>query len=228
MKRRLSIIALSCLIAVFVRDAFTDEVQRRTAAESLIQEYRPRIHQHLEIELAFVNDVCSLSEKQAKQLAVLCEKLITGELQDRAFAATEKRNRFAGIQLRSMFNVPSIINVGIDKAVRTTLSEEQLRRYQTEMAKRSEFRKQATIQMIAANLDKRLELSIPQREQIMQSLSSDWREAWERSMERLMHSDGLVPAIQAKHILPVLNDEQERVWYALKKQNPVKSGSGRF
>ena len=89
---------------------------------------------------------------------------------------------------------------------------EQATLYQEERAKRSASRKQLIVRNLVARLDHELVLSAEQRDQLSESLSSHWDDAWGQSLEMFMYDYAVLPPIPDQYIAPYLSEAQKRIW----------------
>jgi hypothetical protein len=114
-----------------------------------------------------------------------------------------------------------LITEGLSKSIKATLSAEQAARYQEELDKRIENRKQVALTNLVAKLDQDLVLTADQRGKLFQSLSKSWKDSWGQSLEMLFYGEHYFPSLPDNDVIPILNATQKEVWSGIPKQNNV-------
>ena len=109
------------------------------------------------------------------------------------------------------------------------LSPEEIEKYKTELAKRIEFRREATIGMVVQLLDQHLELSVEQRDQIKENLTKRWS-GWKNiSVESYLSNSNYIPVFPFPLIDTVLNRDQRTVWKTLNQYHfPIQINNDQF
>ena len=168
-------------------------------------------------ELEFIRRSCDLSPAQRPKIKA--EGLAS--LQRAAKVFVKQRTQAAQ-------DDPSLaIRQDLHKFLKATLTPEQLAAYEQQIARRAAAAKKLTIQIVVAQLDGSLYLTAEQRDKISQSLAKDWQEKWEQWSSVMQHGDNYFPMIPDQLLLPVLTEQQKRVWSGAQKLNPSFWGGGR-
>lgn len=103
-------------------------------------------------------------------------------------------------------------------AVDGLLSAEQKERYAEEDRRRKDYLKQTTILNMVVLIDKRLVLTVQQREQLIESLTKNWDPSWSGALQHLISSNNdYLPRIQDKHVVKFLGDKQKVLWQGIQK-----------
>jgi len=188
--------------------------------KNMEKQFRPQFQQLVRAERAFVTRVCDMTKTQRKDLAKaaeLCLKVATREF---ATAQTAGRQRVRNVQRGTPPNPRQLVRDWMAKAVEHKLPVEQASRYALESLRRNASHRKFNVTAIVARLDEELVLNEEQREQLIGSLSANWRDGWGVSPEMVMSNNNqFLPAIPDPYIVPLLNDDQKTVWKGAQKQN---------
>jgi len=110
------------------------------------------------------------------------------------------------------------IREGIGKALKENLNEDEMTRYDDEVAKRAHDLQQATIRSVVARLDNQLYLNAEQRDQITESMAAKWQDGWEKWLEMTrLYGDRYYPQVPDNLVEPHLKAEQKTIWRTLQK-----------
>ena len=217
-------IDVGALAAPFV-EALAEKLDL-TAVDAQVQQWIPQFTQQyrpiLATELNFIRQMCDLKPEQRPKVKAAGEAAVTqvvrrmAEQQGRAMqqhvvnfvereAAPADPRRF--------------ILDAVTKALKETLTEEQVAKYTDESAKRTALRKRAAMQSAMALLDDNLCLTGEQRDKITEAVSAKWQTEWESWLMLSQYGGQYFPTIPDNLIVPHLNVEQKSVWEGFQKVN---------
>ena len=152
-------------------------------------------------ELAIINGLCNLEQKQKQTLVDLSE----GDWKAKTNTSIIKRTQehvYGSIDLDSL----------AERVVRTWLESvatpEQLSKYDEELADRMSWRKKALISKMLDILAEKLTLSGVQMTQIEEVLNEKWKDRWFRSLEATFENTSFLPEIKPSWIAPLLTQSQ--------------------
>ena len=199
-------------VALNVNDV---DAQNDALTKQFLVQFRPLLTE----ELGFVRLVCSdLSKEQRPKIKAAGEASLKqaakemGQFQNR-------QNQGIAIQARIQPEPRKMIREAVDKALRETLTSEQMQRFSLEATARKEQRKRAAILCVVSRLDGCLSLNADQREKIVDSISSHWEDKWEQWLMINVYGDQYFPDMPEKYVGPFLNPDQKSVWNGLQKIN---------
>ncbi len=191
------------------------EAQNDALMQQFLVQYRPLLTE----ELGFVRLVCSdLSKEQRPKIKAAGEASLKQAAKEMA-QFQNRQNQGIAIQTRMQPEPRKIVREAVAKALRESLTADQMQRYALEANARTEQRKQATILCVVSRLDGGLSLSADQREKIIDSISSHWEDKWEQWLMISNYGDQYFPEVPEGFIAPFLNNEQKSVWKGLQKIN---------
>jgi hypothetical protein len=194
---------------------------------NLEQQYLPHFQPLLRAELSFLRRVCQLTTAQRKEIGEAGDRWLKTAVRKYAIAQNDMRHggaRFVG-GVPAMPDPSKLIQQQFVAHAKQKLRPEQAKRYLEELDKRKAYRKRVAVRSLVARLDEELVLSAKQREELIESLSSNWQEAWGQSLEKWMHNIQVMPAINDRHVVPFLNKTQRTVWNGTPKQNVANMGA---
>ncbi len=217
-------------------------VDAKAQADAMTQQFLVQFRPLLTEELGFVRLVCSdLSTEQRPKIKAAGEAILK--------QAAKESARFQNRQNQNnVFAIPGIaaeplkqpeprkmVREAIAKALKETLTTEQMQRYSREATARKKQRKQAAILCVVSRLDGCLSLNAEQRERIIDSISTHWEDEWEQWLMISNYGDQYFPEMPEYFIIPFLNTEQKSVWNEVQKitfgvwwgnngQNPPSDG----
>jgi hypothetical protein len=110
-----------------------------------------------------------------------------------------------------------LVRQHLEIAAWSKLSNLQSARYRNQLELKAQERREAVVLNIVANLDRHLRLDSEQREKLCESLRSHWDDRDFPSLEPSVTYDTYVPTIPDNYILPILFDDQTKVWRGLRK-----------
>jgi hypothetical protein len=186
-------------------------VAERTAADYLAFETE-RFRPHLRVEYHFLRAVCSLTPEQRTRIARGAEREYKETVAQYVKLTWSPQFRRAGEAPRFFPDPRKLIREGLARAAEPHLNSEQAARYHQEIAQRAEAQRQMVIKCYVLSLDQALILSAEQRCRIAERLTADWDEAWFPSESMLLDVDSYVSRIPRQQVLPLLSEEQKRVW----------------
>ncbi len=162
-------------------------------------------------ELHFIRTVCQPTRTQFEKLAKEGEP------------ALESTIRVCSQYLRnpgdeSQGDPRSLLANNLLPVVRKTLSAEQAARYQKEIELRATARRRAVLMTLLSRMDKLLNLTAAQREELRDVLEKRWRDSWNQT-QLLMYAGEHFPNMPDADILPHLTEAQRVVWHGVPKGN---------
>lgn len=215
-------IDVGALVAPFV-EALAEKLDL-TAVDAQVQQWIPQFTQQyrpiLMTELNFIRQMCDLKPEQRPKIKAVGEASVKEAVRR---LAEQQGRAVRGVNFVEREAAPAdprrFILDAVAKALKETLTEEQMAKYSDESAKRTALRKRAAMQSAMALLDDNLCLTGEQRDKIIESVSAKWQTEWE-SWLMLSRSGGqYFPTIPDDLIVPHLNVEQKSVWSGFQKVN---------
>ncbi len=185
--------------------------------EGMIQQWLVQLRPVMLAELNHIRQVCELTPEQRPAIRTAGETSLREAAEQ--YAKYQQSGRVVRGQLQTQPSPRTIIRQGLAKAVEGTLSAEQFARYTAEAKARSEQRKRATILGVVARLDGTLSLSLEQRDEIADVLSSRWRDDWEQWLMVSRYGSQYFPQIPNDVLVPQLYSAQRTVWSGVQKIN---------
>jgi hypothetical protein len=188
-------------------------------ADPLEQQFLQQFRQLSKTELNFVRAICQPNAEQSKKIKAASEVGLKTAV--KKFAEIQKKLQ-QGIRAGEQPQWPDPRKLMADallKSVKETMSAEQAKRYEEELAKRSAARQHAALLNLVAKLDKDLVLTADQREKLSEALSGSWKEAWGQQLETFMYGDTYMPALPDAQVIPVLTEKQKQIWTGLPKHH---------
>lgn len=216
-------IDVGALVAPFV-EALAEKLDL-TAVDAQVQQWIPQFTQQyrpiLMTELNFIRQMCDLKPEQRPKVKAAGEAAVTqvvrrmAEQQGRAMQ--QQVVNFVERENAAPPDPRRFILDALAKALKETLTEEQMTKYTEESAKRTALRKRAAMQSAVALLDANLCLTVEQRNQITESVSAKWQTEWESWLMLSQYGGQYFPTIPDNLIVPHLNVEQKSVWNGFQK-----------
>src|SRR5262245_5192643 len=177
--------------------------------EQFLQQFRPI----LRAEYHVLRVACELTPGQRQGLARAAERTLRDAT--RKYLETMRRPMTAA--QRSAIEPRRLIQEGLSQAVQAQLPPEQAARYQEELSRRNADRRRLAVRNLIARLDQDLVLSARQRDQLDESLTSHWDDAWGQSLELFTADHAFLPPIPDQHVAPFLNESQKKIWRGTQK-----------
>ena len=213
-------IEIEVLAAPFV-EALAEKLDLN-AVDAQVQQWIPQFTQQyrplLVIELNFIRQACDLKPEQRPKIKAAGEAAVTQVV--RRMAEQQRRAMRGGNFVERdapPANPRQFILDALAKALKETLTEDQLARYTEESAKRTALRKRAATQCAIALIDSQLCLTVEQREKITESVSANWQPQWESWLTLSQYGGQYFPTIPDQHIATHLSAEQKSVWNGFQK-----------
>ena len=191
---------------------------------NLERQLLPQFQPLLKAELAFVQRVCRLNKEQRDEITKASEQRLRVAVKEYAIAQNNRNQGRARVRAQVLPDPRKLVQQQLAKLAKQKLSAEQVEAYQQECDKRNAHRKRAAVLSLVAKLDEELVLSVEQRSKLIESLSSNWQDAWGQSMEMLINNNQYLPSIPDQHVTPVLNETQKTVWRGAQKHGHVHMG----
>ena len=184
--------------------------------DDVLQQLRPILYS----ELGFIRLVCEdLTVEQRAKVRSAAEASLKRSASKMASVQEPDHDVVVGVLLDKRPDPLSEIRQEIDQAMKEVLTAEKYARYADLADNRVAHRKQAAILAIVAQLDAGLCLTLPQRQKIMEDISSHWQDQWEQWLEwNLDFSD--VPKNLDSIVRPLLDESQSAVWKQTPKSEP--------
>ncbi len=187
--------------------------------DALMQQFLVQYRPFLTEELGFVRLVCSdLSKEQRPKIKAAGEASLKQAAKEMA-QFQNRQNQGIAIQPRTQPKPRKMVREAVSKALRETLTVEQMQRYSLEANARKQQRKRAAILCVVSRLDGCLSLSTDQREKIIDSISSHWEDKWEQWLIINVYGDQYFPEMPEQYVAPILNPDQKSIWNGLQKIN---------
>ena len=187
--------------------------------DAMVRQFSDQFRPFLTEELGFVRLVCSdLSKEQRPKIKSAGDASLKQAAKQMA-QFQNGANRGIANQVRTMPEPRKMIREAVAKALKETLTAEQMERYSREAATRKEDRKLAAILCVVSRLDGSLSLAADQREKIVDSISSHWEDTWEQWLMMNAYPEQYFPEMPEKYVTPFLNADQKSVWNGMQKIN---------
>ena len=217
-------IDVGALAAPFV-EALAEKLDL-TAVDAQVQQWIPQFTQQyrpiLATELNFIRQMCDLKPEQRPKVKAAGEAAVT-QVVRRMAEQQGRAMQGQGVNFVEREVPPAdprrFILDAVAKALKETLTEEQMAKYTDESAKRTALRKRAAMQTAVALLDDKLCLTGEQRDKITESVSAKWQTEWESWLMLSQYGGQYFPTIPDNLIVPHLNVEQKSVWEGFQKVN---------
>lgn len=193
---------------------------------NLERQYLPQFQSLLKPELAFIQRVCRLDKEQRDQIAKTADRRLRLAVKEYVIALNNMNQGRGRFRRQSMPDPRKLVQRQLAKWVEQNLSTEQAEAYRQESDKRNEHRKHAAVLSLVAKLDEELVLTIEQREKLIESLSSNWQDAWLQSLETLIHNNQYLPQLPDQLVIPFLNETQKTIWRGAQKYYLGQGGFG--
>ena len=215
--------------------------------ESGEKRYLSRFQQLVKVECSFLLRACELNSVQQRRIAELsglCAKVAARQYAMARYGHAVAHGEQVGLGLGPAPRInfepgrvmpaaarpvpPSIAQARKDPkgavsrllmaAVGDLLAPWQKERYAAENRKRQDHFKRSIVMDFVVLLDETLILSADQRKQLSESLWKNWNLNWVGTASYLMRSsNGYLPRIEDKHIVPFLSKKQKVVWRNCRK-----------
>ena len=188
-------------------------------ADPLEQQFLQQFRQLSKTELNFVRAVCQPNAEQTKKIKAASD--VGLKVAVKKFAEIQKKMQ-QGVRAGEQPQWPDPRKLMSDvllKSIKESMSDDQAKRYEAELAKRAAARKRAALLNLVAKLDKDLVLTDDQRGKLTEALSSNWQDAWCHQLEVFMYGDAYMPVLPDAQILPTLTEKQKQIWNGIPKQH---------
>jgi hypothetical protein len=192
--------------------------------QQLIETQRQQYRALIISELHFCRIACDLTEEQIQRIVKKAGAMIDKAAR-RAAQSELPAARRGGIRLAADGAKPDavkIVRAALLKLVKEHTTPVQESRYQAELAKRAAAWRQTSIHTLVARLERALDLSSAQRDQLLHVIESNWDDEWGAMTFAGMFGDNSpFPAIPTRIIAPILSVAQRRLWNSLDVQAVV-------
>jgi hypothetical protein len=176
-----------------------------------LQQYTNQCRPILGAELHRARKACEFTAEQRKLCADEGQQVV--KTAAKSFAEMQQKMMMG--QVRTAYTPADprrLIQDGLSKAMKDHLSPEQWARYEQEVRKQAENRKEVAVRSMVAKLDQDLMLSAHQRARMIESLTSHWQDEWSQAVDMLLQGSQYFPSIPESLILPILDQTQKSVW----------------
>jgi hypothetical protein len=171
--------------------------------------------------LSFANRVCGFSDEQRQQAIAAGVKWLDEFARGQVAGNQNQRGGllvfWAAAQPQRPADPVVAAESQIADVVRSVLTDDQKREYESQLAQRAAFGRQAIIDNLIAKMDEHMDLSVEQREKLTKTLLARWDENWAPPLETFVQMSQYMPAIPDEFVTPHLSDEQKRIWSGLQK-----------
>ncbi|MCC7084095.1 MAG: hypothetical protein IT427_03700 [Pirellulales bacterium] len=173
----------------------------------------------LDRELKFARQASGLDEAQFKSLSETANTAVKDVAREyvklqhkpRKVVVIKGIRRIAPPQVRPQTLVENCLATSIAKI---KLSKDQAAAYEQEVVRRAEFQKRAGAEAFVAAIDERLILDDQQREKLNEAILKNWDDAWTAYLPAMLYSNNFTPPVPNDVLLPVLRQDQKKVWQA--------------
>jgi hypothetical protein len=175
-------------------------------------------------EYHLIRNVCAPTPEHAKVLAreaereyraivreIAGERMAEIDRQQKAGAAAKSIRVDDTLQLRPKFRAM------LAKVAKDHLTAEQMKRFETDAAKRAAMLRETGIETLLVMIDQELILTDHQRDEIRRSLDSHWREAWFPDPAIFLVGKRLLPMIPEDCVAKSLTENQRKAWRLIPK-----------
>jgi hypothetical protein len=185
---------------------------------NLEAQFLPQFQQVLYSELAFLRRACEPDAAQFRSLAQSSRRSVRDALRQYVVAQVQPQRNPIAVPAGAL-EPQTFIQQQLVALVESKLSPEQAKRYREESDQRAASRKHAVVLNLASRIDEQLVLSAEQREKLVQTLASDYQDAWSQWLELQVNNPQFFPEILDSSVVPLLNAKQKAVWQQMPKQN---------
>jgi hypothetical protein len=170
----------------------------------------------LQVELNFVKSVCSPTAEQMQQI----EQEGLKQIADLAKGRLPDNNG-----RRAVNDLRGSVQQKLGELVRTHLSPEQARRFETEIQMRSATLRHACACNLVVALDQELSLSEWQRQKLCTELADNWDDSWTTTVVLgSTNALGFLPNVPDELVVPYLDAAQRTLWNSLAKRGNMVWG----
>lgn len=177
----------------------------------------------MNVELGFIKRVCHPTPEQKDKIAAAAEACLQ-ELsvvlavtprggapgQQRVVAVTASGQRIHEDPIQR-------IEEEMAAALRPLVSAGQYAEYAQQVAARSRFRRQTTVELVVEMIGSRLWLTDDQRSRLEARLLEDWNQAESTPMQTYLSNPRYLPPVPDALVEPGLDPDQKAIWRALDK-----------
>lgn len=178
----------------------------------------------LAIEINFVQKVCQPTDAEVAEINTALEQYRVELV--KKYSESSKKARNGQVPAWSQ-DSHSGIRGQLARVVKTRLTADQAARYEEEVELRDADRKRATINSLVAQIDQAVNLSTTQREQLVESLKSSWKEEWGNQFNTSLRQPGnqFHVSLPPRLVEPHLSETQKKIWRAVKDSNQANQGA---
>jgi hypothetical protein len=185
---------------------------RRRQIVNLTNQLRPLYR----FELMSVRTACHLTNDQLRSIRPETDAAF-GEAIARLFEAQQKAAPGPVRVLSAELDYNAVIREAVFSVARRHVPAEQWAAFLEDLERREASRKQAGVEFLVATLDRDLQLTGRQRDQLAQSLSAHWDDLWYSSLELTLGGTPCVPRIPDELLKPYLSEAQQGIWSRMYK-----------
>jgi hypothetical protein len=189
----------------------------KNALKQFEAQYGRHFDQVIKTELHFIRIVCQPTRQQYDALAA-DGKLIRTKVLNKFAMVQQGMNR--GVRSSSNNDTRKPVSEGLLTSAKRHLAPDQVAKYESELAERTNARKGFTALATAAKLDHKLVLNADQRSKVAKVLDENWDESW-GSVQMMMYGGQYFPNIPDQKIIPLLTPTQKKVLRTVNQQSRV-------
>ncbi|WP_406694892.1 hypothetical protein V5E97_28000 [Singulisphaera sp. Ch08] len=192
--------------------------------EHWAKQYLPVLH----VEYRLMRTICNPSKEERILIARAGFKALDEAAKNYdAWQNNRNRPNEQGAARPVVPNPRKAIQDALATAVNAHLSPDQGERYRVELEARSAEAKRVAILTVVAKLDHTLVLTVEQRSQLTDSLTSHWDESWETGLQHYNLDEQLIPPIPDPLISKFLSKSQiEVLRFHFQRVTPSASAYG--
>jgi hypothetical protein len=179
-------------------------------------QYEPRV----KVELSFANRVAKWDEQRRDAgitAAVTYLRKFAREMVNKNQNVNQGMMLFIGPPPAGFEDPSAELESKLAAVLEGTMTKEAREAYRDERAKREQFRANAAIENIVAQMDERLDLTPEQRTAIVASFRDNWKREWTPPLQLFVQMSQYTPSVPDEHVTPHLTKEQRTVWAGVQK-----------
>jgi hypothetical protein len=190
--------------------------QNEAMVKQLLPQYMEQYRPALTAELTFIRQVGDLPKEHRPKIKAAGEKSLETSVREMVEMQLGRNGRIVR-RNSSEFDPTKRIREALQQGLKESLTPEQFAQYRQEASERANRHKRAAIFYVISQIDSVLSLSSEQRDQIYESIESNWQEKWENWLNLQNYGGQYFPQIPDQLIATHLNQDQTQVWNGLQK-----------
>lgn len=182
------------------------------------QQSAPQMRTILAAELHFFLAICPVTPEQRTALKPQAGRMFNKVVRRIAVVQKQINRGFNGNNPPAIPDPHALFAEQLSRYAKETLPEERAAKYQQEIDRRETQRRQATVHILVARLDRDLLLDDEQRGKISEALLDKWQPNWAQQVEYLLQNEQLMLQLPEQCVAGHLTNPQKAVWQTLPKQ----------